>query len=564
MRASLLVLVAALACSGSDVVTTQLSAPHAPARFVMGPLGTITPQSKPSLCATVNGPFADGTRVVLANCNGAATQKWAATSDGEYRANGQAYCLDTVNASSADGTAIFIWTCYSPASQHWTHPATGEVRRADGKCMDPTDHQVKVNKALVIYTCDGRTSQKWNAPNIPADTTPPPPPVCTGVTVNAGTSIQSAVNGNPASTTFCLKAGTYTQQTVVPKSGDRFLGEPGVVMDGQGVTAMAFYAWNNAAWVNDVTLKNIEIKNYNPPAQRGAVTFAADDTLNLAQRWILDSLNIHNNANAGIWGGAHAQILRTQSHHNGTLGVSAKGRGTLVDGSSFTFNNNGCPNNPGFESGGSKFVETDSLVVRNSTFSDNCGPGLWLDILNQHSDLYGNTVERNYREGIVIEVGLPGHHIHNNTVVGNGIPVDPYRGNGWGWDAGIGIHETPNVEVDANTVTDNFNGIVIVQQCRTVACGDPYAPPGGFIAHDVFVHDNVVTQRNNAGCDGAFAGGGVQDVGDTAIFTSRNNVWVHNTYFLGTNPAPFAWMNGCRTAAAWQGYGQDLTGTFNP
>jgi hypothetical protein len=26
----------------------------------------------------------------------------------------------------------------------------------------------------------------------------------------------------------------------------------------------------------------------------------------------------------------------------------------------------------------------------------------------------------------------------------------------------------------------------------------------------------------------------------------------------------FAWMNGYRTAAQWQGYGQDVTGTVQP
>jgi len=56
----------------------------------------------------------------------------------------------------------------------------------------------------------------------------------------------------------------------------------------------------------------------------------------------------------------------------------------------------------------------------------------------------------------------------------------------------------------------------------------------------------------------------MQDVGSTAIFTSRNNRWVHNTYYLGTNAAPFEFSNGTRSAAQWRGYGQDATGLFNP
>src|SRR5512132_529430 len=47
------------------------------------------------------------------------------------------------------------------------------------------------------------------------------------VTVNAGQSIQAAVDANAGGTQFLIKAGTYNQQTVSPKSGDSFVGEAG-------------------------------------------------------------------------------------------------------------------------------------------------------------------------------------------------------------------------------------------------------------------------------------------------------------------------------------------------
>jgi parallel beta-helix repeat protein len=247
------------------------------------------------------------------------------------------------------------------------------------------------------------------------------------------------------------------------------------------------------------------------------------------------------------------QVLRSNFHHNTTINLGGVGVGVLVDGVESAYGNNGCPNNPGFESGGSKFANTDSLIVRNSFFHHNCGPGLWLDIENIHYLLENNRVEDNYREGIVSEISYAGV-IRNNSISRNGWPVDPFRANGWGWDAGIGIHASSDVEVYGNTLVENFNGIVGLQQNRgNGSNGLPY------LVQNLYVHDNTVTQRN-----GGYAGAAMQDDGETLIFTSRNNRWVHNTYYLGTNGGPFEWSNGTRSAAQWRGYGEDGTGVFNP
>jgi len=110
------------------------------------------------------------------------------------------------------------------------------------------------------------------------------------------------------------------------------------------------------------------------------------------------------------------------------------------------------------------------------------------------------------------------------------------------------------VEVYGNTLVENFNGIVGLQQNRgNGSNGLPY------LVQNLYVHDNTVTQRN-----GGYAGAAMQDDGETLIFTSRNNRWVHNTYYLGTNATPYEFYNGGRTAAQWRGYGQDGTGVFNP
>src|SRR6185369_17431386 len=44
------------------------------------------------------------------------------------------------------------------------------------------------------------------------------------VTLNPGDNVQSAVDANPAGSTFLLNAGVYRMQSIVPKDGDIFLG----------------------------------------------------------------------------------------------------------------------------------------------------------------------------------------------------------------------------------------------------------------------------------------------------------------------------------------------------
>jgi hypothetical protein len=43
---------------------------------------------------------------------------------------------------------------------------------------------------------------------------------------------------------FLLEQGTHVRQSVVPKDGNVFRGEPGSVLDGQNATAFAFKGWN--------------------------------------------------------------------------------------------------------------------------------------------------------------------------------------------------------------------------------------------------------------------------------------------------------------------------------
>lgn len=69
------------------------------------------------------------------------------------------------------------------------------------------------------------------------------------IIVNPGDNIQTLVDSNPESTTFTLKSGIHRLQSVVPNSGNTFIGEDGAVMSG----ARILNSWyqDNGLWVHD-------------------------------------------------------------------------------------------------------------------------------------------------------------------------------------------------------------------------------------------------------------------------------------------------------------------------
>src|SRR5712692_6555726 len=52
------------------------------------------------------------------------------------------------------------------------------------------------------------------------------------INVSPTQDIQTAVNANPSGTTFVIAAGLYRMQSVTPKDGDVFLGQPGAILNG--------------------------------------------------------------------------------------------------------------------------------------------------------------------------------------------------------------------------------------------------------------------------------------------------------------------------------------------
>jgi len=387
---------------------------------------------------------------------------------------------------------------------------------------------------------------------------PTPTPTPTGLPIYPGQSIQATVNANPAGTAFLIKTGTHTQQRVIPKSGNTFTGEVGAVLDGQGVTQYAFNK-GPAPFVNNVTIRGLKITNYKPTMQSAAVDAGGYYPNEGSTGWVIDGNEVSYNGEYGIRIGNSTRVTNNKTHHNKRLNICGTGNNTVVEGNEIAHGNHLNTSEIGFEGGGTKFAYANGLVLRNNYVHDNMGPGLWMDENNINTLIELNRVVNNATEGIVIEVSYA-TRILNNTVTGNGWN-DPYKRYSYLWNAGIGIHASPDVEVAGNTVSGNYAGIVAIQQDRSALRAD-YGP---HIVSNLYVHNNTITQTNlpRNPNELSVAAGAAQDIGNTALFTSRNNRFVNNTYFIGANPRAFAWMNGTRTESEWRGYGQDVGGVFN-
>ena len=190
-----------------------------------------------------------------------------------------------------------------------------------------------------------------------------------------------------------------------------------------------------------------------------------------------------------------------------------------------------------WSAGGTKFWDTEGLIVRNNHSQHNNGPGLWSDHDNNNTLYEGNLVEHNSTSGIFHEISYSAV-IRNNTIRGNG-----FSHAAWLWGAGIQIAASGDVEVYGNTVEGNFNGISLIQQNRGSGNRGPW------VVKNVNVYNNTVSGGKS---------GAVQDMGDNSIFST--NSFRGNTY---RGNVGWAWSNNNQLGwSGWQATGNDTNGTY--
>jgi parallel beta-helix repeat protein len=286
---------------------------------------------------------------------------------------------------------------------------------------------------------------------------------CSGVSISPGESIASKASSYAEGTTFCIKKGTYYGQQVQPKSGQTFIGEVGAVMDGQNSTSYAFYAWSERL---NVTIKNLEIKNYNTSQYFGAINMFVGnpnwytDPVYGSGGWRVENCYIHHNNAAGIaLGRDNVVVKNNRLNYNEQEGISLRfGKGQQVLNNEIGYNNSNVNYDWGNEAGGSKFWETENMVLDSNWVHDNHGPGLWSDHGNKNTTYSNNTVENNYSSGIFHEIS------YSATIFGNTVKNNGFGWGGWYWGAGIQIVNSGPAVIYDNYVEGNKNGIMSTHQ----------------------------------------------------------------------------------------------------
>ena len=300
------------------------------------------------------------------------------------------------------------------------------------------------------------------------------------VPIGVGDDAQNVVNAHAAGTTYIVKAGTHLRNfSVQPKSGDRFCGEPGAVLDGGRSLSSAFYG--NAT---NVTLDSITVQEYNPGRQGAAIQPQTH-----ASGWVVRNVSALRNGWAGLLAADGMKILGGHYNDNDQLGIGGnEATGVILDGlddDPDTFDGPELARNHTmhasceFEAGGMKW-DVGQVTIRNVHAHHNDCRGLWADINARGALIEHNLVEDNWAEGVLYEISQDGV-IRNNRIYRNGV-----GGKGWYWDGGITVASSFNVEIYGNRLSGNYNGITGTQQDR------PDSTPPAHLLDNLRVHDNLI------------------------------------------------------------------------
>jgi parallel beta-helix repeat protein len=347
------------------------------------------------------------------------------------------------------------------------------------------------------------------------------------IAIQPGSNIQAIVDSKPAGSTFYILAGVYRGQTVKPRNGDVFLGQPGAILDGENRVEQAF-----RSGASNVTVRGLVIENYATPAQSGAVGGGG------GSNWSIIENEIRYNWGGGVSLGSGFVVRGNSIHHNRQIGIKGGGSNILIENNEISHNNYRDDYSMSWEAGGTKFLKTVNLVVRGNFVHDNHGHGLWTDADNIGTLYENNVVVNNYGAGIFHEISYDAV-IRNNRVEGNAFPHT---------SGGIKITNSSNVEIYGNTLSGNDGGFHVAQNDRGSGAHGPWE------IRNLSIHDNAVSFSQG------WSGFRVNDGLGDAFYTSMNNRFTANNYSVGGLGRPFMWLGNERTWDEWKSFGHDTNG----
>jgi parallel beta-helix repeat protein len=308
-----------------------------------------------------------------------------------------------------------------------------------------------------------------------------------GVVIGIGDDAQSVVNGHGPGTTYIIQAGVHMRNfNVQPKTGDRYCGEPGAVLDGGRSLPSAF-----SGGASNVTLDSMTVQDYESARQGAAIQPESH-----ASGWVVRNVSAVDNSWAGLVVADGMRILGGHYNDNDQLGIGGnEATGIILDGldsDPTTLDGPEMARNHTLrvscevEGGGMKW-DVGRVTIRNAYVHDNDCKGIWGDINAHDALIEDNLVEGNRAEGILYEISQDAT-IRDNRIYRNG-----FGSSAWYWGGGITVASSSNVEVYGNRLSGNYNGITGSQQDRRDS-----TPPAHRLA-GFHVHDNSICATGDGG-----------------------------------------------------------------
>ncbi|GAA3419912.1 hypothetical protein GCM10018952_61120 [Streptosporangium vulgare] len=71
-------------------------------------------------------------------------------------------CLDAYGQGTANGTQVIIWDCNGGTNQQWNVNADGTITGVQsGKCLEASNFGTGNGTKVQLWSCTGTSSQKW-------------------------------------------------------------------------------------------------------------------------------------------------------------------------------------------------------------------------------------------------------------------------------------------------------------------------------------------------------------------------------------------------------------------
>ncbi len=313
-------------------------------------------------------------------------------------------------------------------------------------------------------------------------------------------------------TTYWFAPGTHTLGTgpysqISPADGDKFIGAPGAVLDGNGKNRYAFTGTSSGVTIEYLTIQDFGIGSSattpsggNPG--EGVVNHSA------GHNWLIQYDTVRYNAGAGIFlgsGGVARYDCLTQNGQYGFQGAGGASNITLTH-NEISYNNtwNWEAKYPGCGcSGGGKFWDVHGAKVTHNWVHDNHGPGLWADTDNTGFDIEDNYIANNEAEGVFYEISYNAL-IKGNTFVDNAWGMGHTPGSGFpapalylsesGSDPRVPGPYRTTLRVTGNKFIDNWSGVVLWENADRF-CGSPANTSAGYCT---LVSPSVTAKSCNA------------------------------------------------------------------